>query len=391
MKRLNLLLIAIGIFNFHYSFGQEFSFNQGGATHKDYYDVIPYETNNDKIFINVEINGKKRKFLFDTGSTTLISESLFREINPALMNKQVVVDMFKNKDTLKIVSLNDLKLGSIIFNDIPASVIQSSPDWFKCLNVEGIIGSNMLRNSIVQISSKNHTVTITDNQKKLPLSKDNISKLKLIKSSYPFIQISINKIPLEVIFDTGNGAFFSLSNGMMKNIIKGEKNKPFETISTGFGANSFGLFGAENNTEMFRLRIPLLQINKGKFENTIVETSSIVQSSIGSELLKYGTVTLDYLNKNFYFEPFESEINLEEKKWPVSPTVFNSQITVGVVWGELKGQINLGDKIIAIDSTNYENWDICNLLGLKLKDKDKATLTIKDNRGIIKQIEIHKE
>ena len=391
MKRLNLLLLAIGIFNFHYSFGQEFSFNQGGAIHKDYYDVITYETNNDKIFINVEINGKKRKFLFDTGSTTLISESLFREINPALIYKQVVVDMFKNKDTLKVVSLNDLKLGSIIFNDIPASVIQSSPDWFKCLNVEGIIGSNILRNSIVQISSINHTVTITDNQKKLTLSKDNISKLKLIKSSYPFIKISINKIPLEVIFDTGNGAFFSLSNGMMNNIIKGEKNKPFETISTGFGANSFGLFGAENNTEMFRLRIPLLQINKGKFENTIVETSSIVQSSIGSELLKYGTVTLDYLNKNFYFEPFESEINLEEKKWPVSPTVFNRQITVGVVWGELKGQINLGDKIIAIDSTNYENWDICNLLGLKLKDKDKATLTLKDNSGIVKQIEIHKE
>ena len=390
MKRFNLLLLTIGIFNFHYSFGQEFSFNQGGVSQKGYFEVIPYETDNNKIFINVEINGKKRKFLFDTGSTTLICESLFREINPTLIHNQLVIDMYKNKDTLKVVSLNDLKLGGITFNDIPASVIQSSPDWFKCLNVEGVIGSNMLRNSIVQISSVNHTVTVTDNKKKLTLSKNDISKLKLYKSSYPFIQILINKISLEVIFDTGNGALFSLSNGMMNNIIKGEKNKPFETVSTGFGANSFGLFGAENNTEMFRLRIPLLQINKGKFENTIVETSSIVQSSVGSELLKYGTVTLDYLNKNFYFEPFESEINIEEKKWPISPTVFNGQIVVGVIWGDLKSEVNLGDRIIKIDSTNYENWDICKL-SLGLKDKIKATLTLEDRNGKLKQIEIQKK
>jgi len=390
MKRLKSLLFIIGVFNFYNSLGQEFSFNQGGAAQKDYYEVIPYETNGDKIFINLEVNGKIRKFLFDTGSTTLICENLFKEIHPTLIYKQLVVDMYKNKDSLKVVSLNELMLGSTIFNSIPASVMQSPPDWFKCLNVEGIIGSNMLRNSIVQISSINHTITITDNQKKLALSKDNVSKLKLNKSSNPFIKISINKIPLEVIFDTGNGSFFSLSNGMMNNIIKREKNKPFETISTGFGSSSFGLFGAENNTEVFRLKIPLLQINKGKFKNTIVETSSIVQSSIGSKLLNYGTVTLDYLNKNFYFEPFESEINTEEKKWPISPTVINGQVVVGIVWGDIKGEINLGDKIITVDSTNYENWDICKS-NLGLKDKNRATLTLKDKKGEIKQIEIQKK
>ena len=53
MKRLKSLLFIIGVFNFYNSLGQEFSFNQGGAAQKDYYEVIPYETNGDKIFINL--------------------------------------------------------------------------------------------------------------------------------------------------------------------------------------------------------------------------------------------------------------------------------------------------------------------------------------------------
>lgn len=391
MKRLNLLLLIIGIVSYNKTYGQELSFNQGGTINKDFFEVLPYENNNDKIIVNAEINGKKRRFLWDTGSTTIISEGLFRELKSKVIQKQLVLDIFKNKDTLVVVSLNELKLGSVIFNSIPASVMKFSQDWFKCLNVEGIIGSNMLRNSIVQISSKDNTITITDNQKKITLNKNSASKMKLDKSSNPFIQIVTNEIPLEVLFDSGNNAFFSLSNGLFNNIVKGEKNNPFEIISTGIGSNAFGLLGSENNTERYRLNVPLLKINKGKFVNAIVETSNTIQSNIGAELLKYGIVTLDYLNKKFYFEPFESEVNLKEKKWPISPTVANGQLAVGVIWGELKGQINLGDKIISIDSTNYENWDICNLLVLKLTDKDKANLTLKDKSGSVKQIEIHKK
>ncbi|MGD9978241.1 MAG: retropepsin-like aspartic protease [Bacteroidales bacterium] len=391
MKRLILLLLIFEVFGFGSTRGQEFSYNQGGAAGKNYFEVIPYESNNDKIIVNVEIGGKVRRFLWDTGSSTIIGEDLFREFNPRAMHKQPVFDSFKNKDTMLVVSLNEIKLGSIVFNGIPASVVESSLDWFKCLNVEGIIGSSMLRNSIVQISSKNHTITITDNQKLLAPDKGSTSKLKLDRYSHPFIQISINKIPLDVLFDSGSNALLSLSNGLMSKMIAGEKKNPFEIVSTGYGTNAFGLFGAENSAEKYRLNLSLLQISGGKFVNAIVETSNSIQSSIGSELLNYGIVTLDYQNKKFCFEPFESEIDLTEKKWPVSPTVINGQLAVGVVWGALKDQINLGDRIIAIDSTNYENWDICNLQSVSLKDKDKATLTLMDKNGSVKRVEIHKE
>jgi len=342
--------------------------------------------------VKVEINGKKRNFLFDTGASTLISKSLFKELNTTIIHKQLEQDFFNNRDTLRIVSLKELKLGNLIFNDIPVSVVDSTQDWFKCNNIEGIVGSNILRNSIVQISSNANTITITDNRKKLTLNKNDASKLNLNESSNPFIKITLGKVDIMVLFDSGANGFFALSNNMMNKIMIGEKSKPFETLATGFGANTLGIFGAEKNTERYRLKIPILQINNSKFENVIIETSSTIQSNIGAALLNYGIVTIDYLDKKFYIVPYENIVKSENKKWPISPTFINGKLAVGVIWGKLKDQINIGDQIVAIDSTNFEKVDMCNYFSIsKLKDKDKAILTIKDKNGSIKQIEIFKE
>jgi len=387
MKRELVFLLIPLFFIFDSSFGKDIS----GFTYKNYFEVIPYEVYNNKLIINVEINGIKRKFLFDTGASTLISKSLFAELNAAIIHKESDRDVFNNKVTIIIVSLDEIKLGNTILNDIPVTVADSTQDFFRCGNVEGIIGSDILCNSIVQISSNTHTITITDEKEKLQLNENNASKLKLNKYCNPFINITLNTVPIMVALDTGDDSFFSLSNMLMNKLKKEAKNKPFETLSTGYGANSISLFGVEKNKVKYRIRIPVLQINKGKFKNVIVETSNTIQSDIGAEILKYGIVTIDYLNKRFYFDCFENEKNMEVKKWQISPSVINDQLFVGVIWGQKKDNINLGDQIIAIDDINFEKVDICDLSSLIIKDKEKVTLTLKDKSGIIKQIEIVKE
>ena len=390
MKKITLVILLTGIFVNTKIVAQDFSFNQGGAN-SDYFEIITYEIKNEKILVDVVLGGKKRKFILDTGSSTMITENLYKELKPEIISTELVLDKFNNKDTLIVVSLDEINFGGVIFRNIPAYALNITPDWFECLRVDGIIGSNMLRKSIVQISSKDKTITLTNNQKKLNLNKDHISELKLNETSYPIVKFKIEKVPLRLLFDSGDEQLLSLSNNLMNKIINGEKKNPFEVISKGYGSHTLGLIGVEQNSIKSRVKVSFIEINKTRMRNLVFDTENSMQSCIGAKLLDYGVVTIDYLNENFSFEPFESKIDLTEKKWQISPTMINGQFVVGTVWGELISQIKPEDKIIAIDSINYEESNICDLLKNNLKKKDKILLTIEDANGLRKKIEIEKK
>jgi len=115
-------------------------------------------------------------------------------------------------------------------------------------------------------------------------------------------------------------------------------------------------------------------------------------SLIGANLFKYGNVTLDYINKKFYFEPFENESkDLAEKSWPFIPTIKDGKIIIGMVWEKTwTGKINPDDIVVSFDGKNYENMDFCDaLIGDNTSKNTKATLVLKDVKtGEVKQYEI---
>lgn len=379
-----LLISQVGL-------AQTFTFNQGGPTSKNYYAEIPYESINGKIFINAEIAGKKHRFLFDTGAPVSISKELAIELNARVLHKDLMADANLNRDSVTAVEVNDLNLGGIIFNQIPATTL--IPDFYKCMSIEGVIGSNLLRNSIVSIVSNRHIIIFTDQKNKLNLKSKNSAPLvtNMGLQSDPKIKILIaGKVYLGISFDTGDNQFLRASDEMV-NMIK--KYNVFDTLTTGYGASTIGAMGLQKNTDKYLLKIPFFTVGNGKFNNLMFESNKVAIPAIGSKLLDYGTVTLDFINSKFYFDANEAVNEVGEKQWPIRPTFINDKLSVGLIWQKAAGQVSVGDQIIAIDEVDYTQFKLCDLINTKpiLEGKETAVLTIKDAKGAIKKVIIKKE
>lgn len=397
MSQIKFYVIILFLLTSTFSFGQEISANQGYAEPKEYFVSVPYTEVKGKIIIEIIINNKLRKFILDTGAPTAISENLYKEISPRLLGNVEISDQSGLKDSIKVVSLSNIKFKGVNFKDIPAIVAQDSKIFLECFGAEGFIGSNLLRNSVVQFDYQSKTVTITDNPKGLELKKKYSSKMVLNGQSNPYIWIALRKgkntATEQILFDTGDDQFYTLSTKAYNQLSK--ELDLFDKIADSKGAFSAGIHGIAKDAQHYLVNIPTLTFNSIDFNNVHAKTTYAETSRFGSAILKFGKTTLDYRNKRFYFEPFgnKSMVELNEKVWPIEPTLEGDKLVVGIIWDEkLKDQINLGDKIIEFDGVDYRKLDFCQIVRSNYKsDKEKVRLVLKDrNTGEIKTIEISK-
>ena len=397
----NKLLIIVSLLIFIKTYSQQtISANQGFVENKEYFSKMKYENKNGKIIIKVSINQTEYDFLLDTGATTAISENLYDLIKTNKLGSVKIKDQSGITDSLEVVSIPEIIINEIKFKEIPAFVSKKGLNpIFECFKIDGIIGSNLLRNSTIQFDSQKNEIILTDNSKNLRLKKRDAIEMKVNKiQSSPFIPIKLIKEKHEgngyVLFDSGDNNFYIISNTAYHQLRS--QVDIFETIAKNVGTFSVGLFGTANENEHLALKVTKLKIGDIDFKNVITKTTYGETSRIGSELLKYGKVTLDYKKERFWLESFDKKksIELAEKMWPIEPILNNdNEIVVGIIWdNSLKGKINLGDKILKFDTINYENMDYCEILNLILKvNKPKAKLTFQDkNTKEIKELELSK-
>jgi hypothetical protein len=370
---------------------QRVTFNKGGTESKNYYEEIPYEFVNGIMFLTPEINGIKRKFIFDTGAPVQITPELFDELKPEIINHTEISDATGKKSSLNIVSIAALKLNNLSFTGIPALVASSS--LYKCWHIAGVIGSNLLRNSIVQIVPAKHIIILTDDETKLTINKKiQIPLITGEPQSFPYFNVQVaNKKTQIVGFDSGSPNFLRMTEADAKRY---KNEDAFEKISTGYGINHMSLLGLAVPDSLYRLKISSLSIAGATFTNVVTETSKSRNTRIGTKILDYGTVTMDFIHHFFYFEPINNTLNLSEKLWPLKTIVADDKLIVGVVWEKLKGEVKSGDQIMAIDDEPCQTISLCDWLSGKvdrMMDKQTATLTIKDEQGNVKKISITKE
>jgi uncharacterized pyridoxamine 5'-phosphate oxidase family protein len=375
---------------------QKAVFKTGSPSPRNYYTEINYEDVNGKIIIPVRIAGETYRFLFDTGAPNLISKALWEKLGTKSKKSISVSDANQKRQSMEVSNIPILTIGNVSFKNSSALIFESDNNLvFDCFNIDGIIGSNLLRKSIVQIQSKNKLLILTNDSKKLQVHKKYESKLTLVgNQSSPYVTIKLKGEHTgseTLLFDTGASGFYDLCK---KHYTVFEQKNIFTVISKGTGSSSVGMYGVAEASEQYQLKTPELIINNVVFKNVITTTGDDDNSRIGSDLLNYGTVTLNFIKKGFYFEAYTADNDLNEKLLGFSPTIEKNKLVVGFVWDDLlKDKIQFGDEIIQVNNVEVQARNICYFINKEsiFKERDTLNIVFKNSKGVTSKINLEKK
>ena len=375
MKR---ILFFIGVLLFFQGINaQSVNLSKLGAVPRNYYEEIPFEFVSEKIIIPVEIQGETYRFILDTGAPNLISNRLFKKLGGKAARTLNVSDANGQSSRMNVAVIQEFKLGQAAFRDIPALVnLDDENIVFRCFEVDGLIGSNMLSTSVVQFNLPKKTVIVTDQRKRLSLDKAVKSKLELVgkqKSPYVWIELMGENTGRErLLLDTGAADLYDLG----KNHYRIFRQEPiFQEHGRSKGTSSIGLFGAGQESEHFRLFLPTLKFGGLPFREVVLETSDDDNSRLGATILNFGILTLDYKKKRFYYEAFSDEVFMDSRVRGVSLSSDGRLLTIGHVWDkDLEDKLNFGDLILEI---NGQAYDVCDIIRDRLRFREVEVMRVK--------------
>ena len=178
-----ILLFVVGLQ------AQRVNLSKLGDVPRNYYEEIPFEFVSEKILIPVEIEGETYRFILDTGAPNVISKRLFEKLGGKAVSSLRVSDANNQSSQMNVANLSEIKLGNALFKNIPALVnLDDSNVVFRCFQIDGLLGSNVLSTSVVQFDLPNKKVILTDQRKKLQLDNANREKLELVgKQKSPYV------------------------------------------------------------------------------------------------------------------------------------------------------------------------------------------------------------
>lgn len=392
IKPLLILLLAACITTI--SFAQKGEFRNGNTVQKDFYDSIPFEFIKNKIIITVKVNGVNKRFIFDTGAVLTLSEEMQEIMQYPKIGSVVVNDVNGKTSDAKIVRVKDLQIGSISFTDFASVVMDLKNNYpINCLACDGIIGSNVFKDCIVSIDLGRKLLVITDNLQKLSLQNAWQSPVSLNAIGKPYVQMNIgNGINFDGLFDSGSDKLMSISDKIFE---KAVKKDAAVVLNEGFGVTSTGINGIAASEKKNRTLIKQMQFGGAVINNVITIESEKSNNAIGMQLADYGNITLDYINKVFYFVPFKPVQEYKyQKTVGIKDIPEKNFYAIGIVWSNTQAEklgLKTGFQILKINDQDFSvrspEYDC--LFALTDFCKNAAiTLTYKDDKETIKTVEL---
>ena len=355
----------------------------GSVEQKDYITTVPFEFRAGLPIIKATVNGKEGWFLFDTGAPNVLSKAFAEKLNLSTLATGSVSDSGGNTlNDQGYVQISDIKIGDINFKNTGA-IIQdlSASAIFKCLDFDGIIGANLMRNAYWKIDYINEEITFSDalnNLKTIESYKSIPFRAKI--SGTPVVDIQLNDLTVKnITFDTGSNGELSIPRSAFEALTKiGTLKKTYSV-----GPQSYGVAGIAKTDTIIYSTIARIKLGEVPLNNKVMEFSA-QGHTIGTRFLKNYEVILDWHSNQIYMAK-HSEFDYDTvENFGFGLDYRDEGLFVGSLFEDvaLKNKLQIGDQILQIDTLDFENGTDDYLCGLILESeweyakKDLIDITI---------------
>lgn len=293
---------------------------------------IPIEVFFTKLYVEIEIGGKPRRFVFDTGSPSMIDTELVKELGLKTIDTNKGIDAHGAIVETGIVQV-DIRMGDTAIQKVPMMAADFSASVpTKSFIGDGVLGSDLFPLGSWQFDINNSVLRFNTNLKKLPHVKK-AKKLKLYQFGYPYMPIFDVKFAKrarsKAMLDTGSPTFFAISSPDLDGV---KRASGVGKILSGYGSPGQSLGGQAPQTELLKIELKNLAIDKLKLGRVAAVGRDLSPSLIGARILENYIITLDSQSESAYFKEY-SEERFTTSSFGFS-LAFNNKISIGSVWNE---------------------------------------------------------
>lgn len=263
--------------------------------------TIDFDYVNKHLFIDIEINGKLYKFLFDTGwEITGLDERLIDEFDFKPSTKIKATGSAIETYKMQFGTIPNLKIDNVLFEKVGVGIHNMdhiNERYTQYGKIDGVIGTNILKNANWQIDYVNQKIRFTNDfsNLKIAANSDTIQLSPRVKSKWGLkkIKVNLDGYIVPFIFDTGSSGAFTMNNSHIDSVneakidqgrLKGLTKEEIE--------NYLEMESAFGKDDVSSTLIAEIKLDKFLLKNQTLRFEPKVSSLVGNDFLENYLVTI---------------------------------------------------------------------------------------------------
>lgn len=378
MKRLiALLLISISL-SACVSLKRNQLWEKGDVLRLEEKVSFPFTEKWGMIFLPVTINGQTFNFLLDTGAPNVLDLKTLEALDIPAYPFGMVTDAYGNQNPLNFAITDQFTVGPLEHKKIGALIADfRSVPIFDCMEIDGLIGSNMMRKAVWQIDFRRKMIHVAPDASHFDLNQATQLRIRTKGTGTPITDIQLGQTRLKnqtVDFGSGNGITI-LKEKVPPSSIK-------DTVAISYGNAGTGLYGARQDT-VYYLRTDSLRIGPDYLSDAVLRVRNNTGGLLGLKFWRHYTVTIDWSAGALYMEPYQDTPQIKSTSFGFGTDMSRDTLRISSLTKPSPASeagLQLQDRIIRLGTTPVTQLDYCQVLE-QLDRVQQIQLTLEnDNR-----------